>query len=218
MHHRNFSYFVHSLTCKYFRFRRCHVELYTIRAHFRRNRLPTFVICGFITNSCLEASLCRHFVIRLSIIMRSCRLVIILDKNRWKKCSGIFWHFTFWYQATWFTASPLWCTCIFVHHTDFRLNQLSYMLDNSFIESGVLKNIKVDVFLVHFPFFGKDNAEIVILHRFSAKIRRHHPRFRWRHVIFGWNILFISASCDAELVPLGIGESAFSDSYGSRRY
>ena len=43
------------------------------------------------------------------------------------------------------------------HHTDLRLNQLSYMLllGNSSIESSVLKNIKVDVFLVHFPFFAR---------------------------------------------------------------
>ena len=108
----NLSYFVHSLTCKYFRFWRCHVELYTIRAYFgvglcitrlgnienmcsRRNRLPTFVICGFITNSCLEASLCRHFVFRLITIIGSCRLVIILAKNRGKECSGIFFTFYF---------------------------------------------------------------------------------------------------------------------------
>ena len=54
-----------------------------------------------------------------------------------------------------------------------------------------------------------------LLHWFSAKIRRHYPRFRWRHVISGWNFFFLLASFDAKLVPLGIGESAFSDSTGS---
>ena len=41
----------------------------------------------------------------------------------------------------------------FVRHIDFRLNQLSHMLGRSAIESGVLENIKVDAFFVHFRFY-----------------------------------------------------------------
>ena len=65
----------------------------------RQNRLPTFVICAFITTS----------------------------------------------------DSPVY---FFVRHIDFRLNQLSHMLGCSAIELGVLENIKVDAFLVHFRFYS----------------------------------------------------------------
>ena len=39
----------------------------------------------------------------------------------------------------------------FVRHIDIRL--LSHMIGRNAIESGVLENIKVDAFLVNFPFY-----------------------------------------------------------------
>lgn len=42
-----------------------------------------------------------------------------------------------------------------------------------------------------------------LLRRFSAKIRQQNLRFRLCHVIAGWNVFVISASSEAELVPLG---------------
>ena len=203
-----------TLYCAYFGVGLCFTRL----GSKTRVAIGIVFICGFITTSCLEASLCRYFVFWLSTIIRSCRAANGNSGQKPLKKVLEFFDILLLPITQFDLLHRPWCSYFFVRHIDFRLKQLSYMLGNCSFEPIILKSIKADVFFVHFPFICKDYAEIVLLHGFSSKIRRHHPRFRWRHVISGWNFFFISASSDAELVPQGLGESAFLHSYGSRRY
>jgi hypothetical protein len=88
----------------------------------------------------------------------------------------------------------------------------------SAIWSGVLENIEVDAYFVHFPFYLYELCGSRYCTDFQLKSTD-------TTLVSGdvtWYLVglffFVLVSFDAKLVPIGIGESAFSHSYGFRRY